>query len=250
METVIPDFRIDFLPEEYRRRLQARREVRPRLTIFVLLLLGTGIVWWWVETELRRLQVAVEAHRQATRGIETLQEKASALRTELARLESQAKHFLVGRRWVPKTQIIDTLVRTRPKQVAWDELVIRDDEGNQSSSAGQEGEKGLRPSGKTAGSFGSSGQGRQKSPVLQERTIVNLTGSTPSVDLLHEYLQSLGAIPFIRNVELVQSIIETGGGGALRFEIRLEVHAKGYQASNDSCGNLTAVNAGGRRPAQ
>ncbi len=178
-----------------------------------MLLLGTGIVWWWVETELSAAHRWQSRHTgEATRRIETLQEKASALRTELARLESQAKHLLVGRRWVPKTQIIDTLVRTRPKQIAWDEVVIRDDEAHQSSKLpGKRVKRALRPSGKTAGSFGTSGHGRQKSPALQERTYCQPDRSRHQVsNCFIEYLQSLGAIPFIRNVELVQSIIETG----------------------------------------
>ena len=211
-------FSIDFLPPEYRQRLQARREIRPRALLFgatVLAMLGAH---FWLGQELARLRRTCHALREATALQRKVQEKLEEAQHQLKLLEGQAVQWLTQENRRPVSQIIHALIIAKPPGVYWEEIHVRREKPSSPGSA--TGAANSPPNSKAT-----PGQGPAGSESSRVKTVVTLVGWAAAAEDVNLYLAGITRSALFRRVELVGSQMDSSRKSALRFEIRLEVSA-------------------------
>jgi Tfp pilus assembly protein PilN len=211
-------FSIDFLPPEYRQRLQARREIRPRALLFgatVLAILGAH---FWLGQELSRLRLTCNSLRETTAVQRKVQEKLEEAQKQLKLFEEQAVQWLTQENRRPVSQIIHALIVAKPPGVYWEEIHFRTEK---TTSAGPAtGVTNTPPDPKATPSGGPGGP--ESSRV---KTSVTLVGWAAAAEDLNQYLAAITRSALFRRVELVGSQMGSSRKSQLRFEIRLEVSA-------------------------
>ncbi len=211
-------FSIDFLPPEYRQRLRARRELRPRALLFgatVLAMLGAH---FWLGQELARLRRTCHALREATALQRKVQEKLEEAQHQLKFLEGRAAQWLTQENRRPVSQIIHALIIAKPPGVYWEEIHVRTEKTSSPGSA-----PGAANS--TPNSKATPGQGLADSESSRVKTVVTLVGWAATAEDLNQYLAGITRSALFRGVELVGTQMDSSPKSPLRFEIRLELSA-------------------------
>ncbi len=225
--------KIDFLPEEVRRRYQVQREARRRALVLVLLVATTAAVHIWLETEVGRLRRLVASVEPAVQAEAELEQKAQALRAALERAEARARQLLARESFLPRWFILTSLAQSRPEGLWWDEIHIREEDRHPTSAF-------------SGSSFG--GSARPGNPMLKthqeagakaRQTVIHLVGRASEVNRVNTYLQRVQALQAVREVEVLSLQTDAVRNQPLQFELRirwLPTASPGAQTPQDNSG--------------
>ncbi|MCS7238724.1 MAG: hypothetical protein NZ899_10715 [Thermoguttaceae bacterium] len=207
------EFQIDFLPEDYKRRCQACRHMRPRCLVVVILAGAVVAVQWWLEYELARLRQVSAATQHVAKRKAELEAEGKRLREALATAEARAREFLRSSAWQRRSDIIAWLASIRPKDLWWEEIHIGTDRSRSPASSASD-----RPAMQSEGSVDYS-QGEEPPPATQ----VRLIGLVRSLDQLVAYVKQIERHPATGGVQIVRLQADPSRPKCLEFEIVLKL---------------------------
>jgi hypothetical protein len=234
-----PTFSIDFLPADYRERLRARREIRPRVLLLGVALVAMLGTYLWLGQELSRLRRTRDFLREATAHQRELQEKVENRQRELQQLGEQAVQWLTHANRRPTSQILQALMAVRTPGLWWEEIHIRKEKA---SSAGSP----TRPQSTPLQSQKPTSAGAGGLAPTEAKTVVTLVGWATTSEDLSQYLASISRSRLFRRLELIGGQLDNSRSSPLRFEIRLEVPNPEEVLAGESSQGFTTTSGVGK----